>query len=111
MSVVDDYLATVPEPEHGILEHMYSVVRAQVPGATEELSYNMPAFKKDGKAFMAIMVNKQFMSVYPFGNLDRLGMDFSAYETTKGSLHFTAEKPISDELLKEIITTRLSQLG
>lgn len=109
MSVVDDYLATLVGPERAVLAHLYAVVRATVPDATEELSYNMPAFKQNGKALISIMANKNFLSVYPFSNLEPLGLDFSAYETTKGSIHFSVDKPISDEFLREIIKVRLKK--
>jgi uncharacterized protein YdhG (YjbR/CyaY superfamily) len=109
MTVVDEYLTSLDGAEKAIISHMYGVVREMVPDASEALSYNMPAFKKDGKAFIAIMANKDFMSVYPFSNLEPLGLDFSDYECTKGSIHFTLEHPISDDLLRTIITARLKR--
>ncbi len=110
MSVVDDYLVTVADPEKSVLEHMYAAVREAVPDTTEELSYNMPAFKWQGKGLIAIMSNKNFMSIYPFCNHERLGLDLSGYETTKGSIHFTLEHPVSDELLRAIIAARQKQI-
>ncbi len=110
MSVVDDYIATIANPEKSVLEHMYAVVRETVPDTTEELSYNMPAFKWRGKGLVAILSNKDFMSIYPFCNHDRLGLDLSGYETTKGSIHFTLEKPVPDTLLREIIAARQKQI-
>ena len=69
-----------------------------MPAATEELCYAMPAFTYQGKGLIAIMANKQFLSLYPFCSLDRLGLDLSTYETTKGSLHFSADRPLPDGL-------------
>jgi len=110
MSLIAEYLSTVSGPEHDLLEHMYGIVRAEVPDATEVLSYNMPAFAHKGKAFIAILSNKKFMSLYPFCGLQRLDIDFSDYECTTGSIHFSPDRPISDELLRRIIRTRLESL-
>jgi uncharacterized protein YdhG (YjbR/CyaY superfamily) len=110
MSVIDDYVDTLRGPERVELQRMYVLVRQMVPDATEELSYAMPAFKYNGKGLVAIMANKDFLSLYPFGAVDRLGVDLSGFETTTGSIHFTLEHPISDELLRQIIKARLGQI-
>ena len=110
MSIFDEYLDTIEGNERKVLSHMYTVARSTVPEAEEVISYNMPAFALKGKAFLSIMANKKFMSLYPFCNLDRLDMNFSHYECTKGSIHFTPDQPISDEMLQQIIRVRLQQL-
>ena len=110
MTVIDDYLTQLHGPEKDMVNHMYTIVRQMVPNATEELSYAMPAFKYNGKGLVAIMVNENFMSLYPFGAVDKLGVDLSVYECTSGSIHFSVEKPISDELLRDIITARMHQI-
>jgi uncharacterized protein YdhG (YjbR/CyaY superfamily) len=110
MSVIDDYLKTLTGPDKATVEHMYALVREMVPDVTEELSYNMPAFKYKGKGLVAVMVNKNFLSLYPFGAVKRLGVDVSAFEQTDGSIHFSADKPISDDLLREIIQARKQQI-
>jgi len=110
MSVVDDYLETLSGPEKQTVAHMYGVVRQMVPSATEELSYAMPAFKYNGKGLVAIMVNKDFMSLYPFGAVEKLGLNLSAYECTSGSIHFSVDKPISDELLQNILAAHMQQI-
>ena len=106
MSVVDDYLATQSGREQTILAHMYDIVRQLVPEATEELSYALPAFKYKGKGLVAIVTNKNFLSLYPFSSIDKLGIDLSAFEQTSGSIHFTPDKPIPDDLFTTIIQTR-----
>lgn len=110
MSVIDEYLASLSGREKATIEHMYGVVRQMVPEAAEELSYAMPAFKYKGKGLVAVMSNKNFLSLYPFGAVDKLGIDLSTFECTSGSIHFSADKPIADNLLREIITARLRQI-
>ncbi len=110
MSVIDDYLSKLDQTKRPIVENMYSIIRKTVPTATEELSYGMPAFKYKGKGLIAIMANKNFLSLYPFGSIERLGLDLSAYECTTGSIHFSVDTPIPDNLLRKIITARLQQI-
>lgn len=111
MSVIDDHLQVLSGPEKQTIGHMYKEVRRLVPEATEEMSYAMPSFKYRGKGLVAIMAHKNFMSLYPFGAVEKLGLDLSAYECTSGSIHFSVDKPISDELLKNIVEARQRQIG
>lgn len=110
MSVIDDYLETLDAPLKDMIEHMHTVVRQTAPGATEELSYAMPAFKYKGKCLIAIIAHKRFLSLYPFGSVERLGIDLTAYECTSGSIHFSLAKPIPDVLLRDILAARVSQI-
>ena len=111
MTVVDEYLASLNGPEKETIQHMYGVIRQAIPNVTEELSYRMPAFKYKGKAVVAVMANKHFLSLYPFGAVEKLDLDLSGFECTSGSIHFSADKPISDDLLRQIVTARLRQIG
>jgi uncharacterized protein YdhG (YjbR/CyaY superfamily) len=46
---VDEYLAGVPEPSRGALQKIRVAIQSVVPsGATETISYGMPAFKYKG---------------------------------------------------------------
>lgn len=111
MTVIDDYLHTLEDSNQMLVGHMYTLVRKSVPDATEELSYAMPAFKWRGKGLLAVMVNKDFLSLYPFCAVERLGLDLSGYECTSGSMHFTLDHPIPDKLLQQIIAARQRLIG
>lgn len=45
---IDDYIADSPEAVRPILEKIRRVIREAAPGATEVISYRMPAFKGRG---------------------------------------------------------------
>jgi len=46
---IDEYLARVPEPARGTLNKIRAAIRSVAPpGATEAISYGMPAFKHNG---------------------------------------------------------------
>jgi len=70
----------------------------------------MPSFKYKGKSLVAIMANKNFLSLYPFGSIDKLGVDVSAFEQTSGSIHFTLDRPLPDKLLRQIVLARKHQI-
>ena len=110
MTIIDEYVATLKGKEKAIIEHMNDVVRKMVPDATEEVFYGMPSFKYRDKGLISILATKKFLSLYPYCAVERLGLDLSAHEGTKGSVHFTPEKPISDELLRDILSARMRMI-
>jgi uncharacterized protein YdhG (YjbR/CyaY superfamily) len=110
MTVVQDYVANLSEPEKSLIQHLYDVARNIIPETTERMSYGMPSLKYKNKSLVAIMANKKFISLYPFGAIDKLGVDVSDFDQTSGSIHFSPDKPISDQLLKQIILARKQQI-
>jgi uncharacterized protein YdhG (YjbR/CyaY superfamily) len=110
MSVIDDYISNLDTSDRETIEHMYEIARAVAPDATEEFSYGMPALKYKGKSLLSIMANKDFLSLYPFSAVDKLNLDLSDFECTSGSIHFSSDKPIPDDLLGQIISARMRNI-
>lgn len=114
MSTFDDYLATLaPGPDRDLYEHVLGVVRAELPDAEEGTAYGMPAWKVAGKGVFSVMRTRSFLSLYPFSGrtLTTLAEQVAGFEQTKGSLHFTPAHPVSDDLVRLIVRTRLAEIG
>jgi uncharacterized protein YdhG (YjbR/CyaY superfamily) len=112
MSVFDDYFETITPEEKTEFERIRSIVREMVPTFEEGMSYGMPAYLYKEKAFLGTMAGKKFLSLYPYSGktLAKLADKLEGYEQTPGSLHFSLEKPLPEELIKEIIETRLKEI-
>ena len=52
MSVIDDYLRNVPEPQKSALEHVRLVIKEAIPDAEDVITYAMPGFKYKKKYYM-----------------------------------------------------------
>ena len=106
---IDTYLAGVPEGKRAILEALRERIRAIVPDAEEAISYGLPAFRVEGKVVIGFKANKDDYSIYPFsgGAADRFPQELKGRTVTSGSIHFTGEDPISDDLLRRIIEWRI----
>jgi uncharacterized protein YdhG (YjbR/CyaY superfamily) len=46
---IDDYLAPLPADKKAALQKLRKTIRAAVPKAEETISYQIPAFRLDGK--------------------------------------------------------------
>jgi hypothetical protein len=49
---IDEYLAASSDDKRAALERLRKIIRAAVPKAEECISYQLPAFRLDGKCFV-----------------------------------------------------------
>ena len=67
---VEEYIASQPEAVQTILRRVRSTIRKAVPEAEEVISYQIPAYKLDGRTVIYFAGWRQHYSVYP--STDRL---------------------------------------
>jgi len=112
MTAMEEYIASLPPAIRADFERIRSIVHATVPEVEEGVSYAMPAYLYKGKGVLSAIMNKNFLSLYPFSGktLEALRDRLGAYELTSGSLHFSVDNPVPEGLLKDLITTRLAEI-
>lgn len=109
---VEDYLAQVPEPARSTLETVRARIRAALPAeATEGLSYGMPAFRFK-KPLVGYAAFKEHCSFFPMSGtvIETLAEDLKSYQTSKGTIRFPANKPLSATLINKIVKARLAEV-
>jgi len=112
VATIDEYLAVVPEPARTTLEKMRAAIRSAVPEAAEGISYGMPTFKYRGKGLVAIAAFKKHCSLFPMSGavIEKFKDELEGFHTSKGTLQFPAEKPLSAALMKKIIKARMAEI-
>ena len=108
---VEEYLAGLPEESRAILENLRETIKAAAPGATEAISYQMPAFSHEGRMLVWYAAFKGHCSLYPASKavMEAHGEVLKPYFWGKGTLRFTADKPIPAALVKRIVKTRIEE--
>ena len=107
MSVIDTYFEGVTPAQRKVLEHIRKVIKQTVPDTEEVISYGMPTFKYKKKNLIHFAAFKDHLSVFPTVEpMDQLGDKLKSYRTSKGTLQFTADKPIPDSLIRELVLIR-----
>jgi len=107
----DEYLAGIPEPARSTLQHVRKVIQSVVPPETTEvISYRIPMFKYRGM-LIAYAAFANHCSLFPTGSkvLDRFAKELEGYRTSKGTIQFPADKPLSDALIKKIVRARVAE--
>lgn len=110
---VDDYLDQTPEPHRSTLTSLRETLRRLLPEASEEMSYNMPAFKQGGKAIAGYAHWKDHCSYYPHSGavLPELADLLEGYDWDRGTLRFPIDQPLPDDLVDALVAKRLEQIG
>jgi uncharacterized protein YdhG (YjbR/CyaY superfamily) len=107
----DEYLAAVPEPARGTLRKIRAAIRAVVPAeATEAISYGMPSFKYKG-ALVWFAAFSDHCSFFPGSGrvIARFEDELQKFQTSKGTIRFPVDKPLSVTLIKKIVKARIAE--
>jgi uncharacterized protein YdhG (YjbR/CyaY superfamily) len=109
---VDAYLAALPPDQGALLQRLREQVGALVPDAQETISYGMPTFKLDGRFLLSYAGWKKHCSVYPWSDslFERHAAALEGYQRTKGSLHFTPERPLPASAVEDLVRSRIADL-
>ncbi len=114
MSVIDEYLQKIEPGKRKQLERIREIAKQVVTDAQEAISYGMPTLKYKGKAFLGFNLHKNHIGIYPFGGeeieifKDKL-LEYG-YGFSLGAIRVQFDKPIPEDLLKEIIKHRVKRI-
>jgi uncharacterized protein YdhG (YjbR/CyaY superfamily) len=109
---VDAYIASRPPEQQDMLQRLRDDVARLAPDAVETISYDMPAFKLEGRFLLSFAGWKRHCTVYPIndGLLTRHAAVLEGYTSTKGGLHFTAAKPLPAALVDDLVRGRIDDV-
>jgi uncharacterized protein YdhG (YjbR/CyaY superfamily) len=107
---IDDYMAYQPEKVRETLENLRQIIRETAPEAEEVISYGIPAFKYHGMLVYFAAYKKHCSLFGGNGSLtEEMKEELKDYKTSKGTIQFTVEKPLPDELVRHIVKFRMKQ--
>jgi uncharacterized protein YdhG (YjbR/CyaY superfamily) len=110
---IDEYLRAVEEPKRSTLQTLRRTILEIVPQAEQVISYRLPAFRVQGETVAGFAAFKNHLSYLPFSGsvLPQLADQLAGYAMTKSALHFPVDRPLPRALVKELIATRLAEIG
>jgi len=108
---VEEYLEALPRQTRALLERLRKTIKAAAPEATEAISYPMPAFKDHGRSLVAYGAFKDHCSFFPMSTkvIDDHMDELRPFYAGKGTLRFTADKPLPAALIRKLVKERLAQ--
>lgn len=107
---VEEYVAALPPDVVPTFEAVRRTIRAVAPGATETVSYDMPAWTLYGKTFVQLGAWKHHLSIYPVPAMDEeLGRALAPNMSGRGTLKFPLSEPMPLDSIEKVVRLLLDQ--
>jgi uncharacterized protein YdhG (YjbR/CyaY superfamily) len=109
---IDAMLAVLPEEQRRALQALRETIAATAPDAVEAISYQMPAFRYHGRGLVSYSAFRSHCSLFPMSGevIDAHRDELAGFIASKGTLHFTPERPIPRDLVERIVRARMAQI-
>jgi len=110
-SSVEGYLAALPASQRALFERLRRTIMAAAPGATETISYGMPALRAHGRLLVGYAAFKDHCSLFPMSLsvFDTFGDEVAPYRSGKGTIRFTGDRPLPAALVRKVVQARLAE--
>lgn len=113
MPALDDYLAGLDPAARAAFEHIRDLVMGVVPEAEQGTSYGMAALRYRKKPLLGFRAAAQHLSIFPFSPqaVDAVRARLTGFDLSKGTIRFTAARPLPDEAVRELVRHRAEEIG
>lgn len=111
-ATIDEYLAGVSDDKRrAALEDLRKKILSVIPDAEECISYRLPAFRLNGEVVAGFCATTKGCSYFPFSGstLTTLSQYVADYDQTKGSLHFSPDRPLPMTLVRRLVRARIAE--
>ena len=107
---VTDYLNVLPDNIYIALENIRQIIKYLVPGAEETISYQVPSYKYKG-LLVGFGAAKKHCSFFVMSStlLKDFKEEIKDFETSTGTIRFSPDKPIPNDLITKIVMARLAE--
>ena len=85
---IDQYLAALSDDKRAALDKLRKTIRAAAPKAEECISYQLPAFRLDGRVLVCFGAAVNHCAFYPGSatTVEAYKDDLKNYDTSKGTI-------------------------
>ena len=108
---IDEYLSSLDDDKRHALEKLRKVIKDISPKAEECISYQMPAFRIDGKVLLWFGAGPNHCAFYPGGIVERFKKELKGYKTSKGTVQFQPDKPIPAAVVRKMVKYRIAEVA
>jgi uncharacterized protein YdhG (YjbR/CyaY superfamily) len=108
---IDEYLARLSDDKRDALERLRVTIQAAAPRAEEYISYQLPAFRLDGKPLVAFGATAKHCAFYPMSGtiVGAHREELKDYDTSKGTIRFQAARPLPATLVRKLVRARIAE--
>ncbi len=105
---IDEYLSALDDEKRIALQKLRKIIRSVAPKAEECISYQLPAFRLNGRMLVWFGAGVNYCSFYPGGIVDRFKKQLDGFSFSKGTIRFMPGNPLPTDLVKKIVEARIA---
>ena len=108
---IDEYLAALSDDRRAVLEKLRKAIKAAAPKAEECISYQLPAFRLNGRMLVAFGASAKHCDFYPMSSSTvQAHQDaLNGYDTSKGTIRFQPDHPLLTALVRKLVKARIAE--
>ena len=108
---IGDYLAALDDDQRAALQKLRKDIKAAAPKAEECISYQLAAFRLDGRMLVAMGATASHCAFYVMSGstLHHFKQDLTGYDISKGTIRFQANEPLPAALVRKLVKARIAE--
>jgi uncharacterized protein YdhG (YjbR/CyaY superfamily) len=106
---IDEYLAALSREKRAALEKLRRTIKSAAPRAEECISYQIPAFRLDGRMLVWFGASANHCAFYPGAVVEAHKDELKDYTTSKGTIRFQADNPLPAALVRKLVKARIER--
>jgi len=110
---IDEYLAALSDDKRAALEKLRRAIRAAAPRAEECISYQLAAFRLDGRMLVALGATANHCAFYAMSSatVEAHKDQLEDYDTSKGTIRFQPNRSLPAALVRKLVKARIAENG
>jgi uncharacterized protein YdhG (YjbR/CyaY superfamily) len=109
-SSIDEYLGRLTTDKRAALEKLRRAIKRVAPAAEECISYQLPAFRLDGKILVWFGAASKHCAFYPGASpIAEHAAALADYSTSKGTIRFDPSRPLPATLVEKLVRSRIRE--
>lgn len=111
VGTIDEYIANFPDEIQSRLSEIRSIIREMAPDAEEAISYQIPAYRLDGKILMYFAGWRDHVSVYPIPPGDEKFLsELAQYRHGKGTARFALDESLPVDFIRRFAALHVARI-
>lgn len=109
----DEYLAGLPADQQAALQKLRKTIRAAAPKAEECISYQLAAFRHEGRMLVSFGATPNHCAFYLMSTavMAACKAELAGYDTSKGTVRFQPAKSLPVSLVRKLVKARLAEIA
>ena len=113
VSAVDDFLDGLDASKRAAFERIRDLALDIAPEAEQGTSYGMAALRYKHKPLIGFRAATKHLSIFPFSPrvVDAVRDRLTGFELSKGTIRFTESTPVPDDVVRDIVRSRMAEIA